>query len=461
MDPSSEPNTTITKKIPTIAIVGRPNVGKSTLFNRLIGKRHAVVANEAGTTRDRIAHHFRCNGLYTLLVDTGGLEHGDQENIEADIQTQAQIAIEDADLILFLTDVSQELTVDDFAAVDILRRTDKPVMLIANKADNIQLEDQAYNLFELGFGEPIKISAIHKHGIEELTSRIEKELKNLGFKGDNAPSIDQSVTHICILGKPNAGKSSLVNAILNEEKVIVSEIEGTTRDATDTLFTYKDVEYNLIDTAGLKRPGKTKRGVEKFSSLRGIQAAERSDIVVLLIDGHKGITAQDCHIAEHALEHQKGLIITINKIDLLESGEEMRNKIISKLRRRFAFVPWAPILFISAKNKKNTYQIFELAQKIIHERKKRIKTAEFNTFLQKITQKHLPASRKIRKPKFFYGSQVDISPPKFLLFFRNAADLHFSYPRYLENEIRKEYGFNGTSINLRFKSKSTEEKKTK
>jgi len=444
---------------PIIAIVGRPNVGKSTLFNRLIGKRHAVVSDIAGTTRDRISQRFECNDYHTLLIDTGGLEAGKQENIEADIQTQAKIAIQDADVILFVIDGGKDLTPDDFAAADILRRSKKPTILIANKCDNPQIEENIYNLYELGFDEPVKISAIHKMGIEEVRSIIAKNLKTLKFKTGKRKK-EEDKTNICILGKPNAGKSSLVNAITGSEKTIVSDVPGTTRDAIDTEIDYKEQKFNLIDTAGLRRRGKIEKGIEKFSAMRCLQAIERSDVVVLLMDGNAGITSQDCHIAEFALEKEKGLVIAINKIDLLEKGEEMREYIVRKLRRKFSFVPWAPIIFVSAKNKRNTYQILDQASAIMEERKKRIATAEFNSFMKKITQKHLPASRKIQKPKFMYGSQVDTSPPKFLLFMKNASNLHFSYPRYLENEIRKEYGFNGTAINVSFKDKGQNEKKS-
>lgn len=445
---------------PIIAIVGRPNVGKSTLFNRLIGKRHAVVSDIAGTTRDRISQKFECHDYQTILVDTGGLEAGKQENIEADIQAQANIAIEDADIILFIIDGSKELTPDDFAAADILRKSKKPSILVANKCDNQKIvEDNIYNLYELGFGAPLQVSAIHKMGIEEVKGTIAKNLKKLKFKTGKR-KIEEDKTNICILGKPNAGKSSLVNALTGSENTIVSNIPGTTRDAIDIEIEYKENKFNLIDTAGLRKRGSIEKGIEKFSAMRCIQGIERSEVVVLLIDGNAGITSQDCHIAEFALEREKGLMLVINKIDLLEKGEEMRNFVIRRLKRRFAFVPWAPIIFISAKNKKNTYQILEQALEIMHERKKRISTAEFNSFMQKTTQKHLPASRKIQKPKFMYASQVDSQPPKFLLFLKNAANLHFSYPRYLENEIRKEYGFNGTAINISFKSKAHKEEKS-
>jgi GTPase len=439
---------------PTIAIVGRPNVGKSTLFNRLVGKRQAVVANEAGTTRDRISETIEEEGYRIHLVDTGGLEHDKQENIEEDVQTQAQIAINESDLIYFIVDISKELTVNDFAAADILRKSEKTVLLIANKSDSVELEDNIFNFYELGFGDPIRISAIHKIGIDELRARSLKEIKKLGFKKYKKVKDTKYNAKICFLGKPNAGKSSLVNALLGSDQVIVSDIPGTTRDSTDTELQYEEKLYKLIDTAGLKRPGRTKVGVEKFSAMRSISSTDRSDIVVLLIDGDLGITAQDTHIAECALEAQKGIIIAVNKLDLIEKDERKKEWIIRRLRRRFGFIPWAPVIFLSAKNKKNINKILDLSDEIMQERAKRISTAELNSFFQKITQKHLPASRKIAKPKFMYGSQVDVSPPKFLLFFKNPQTMHFSYPRYLENEIRKEYGFNGTCISIKLKNKN-------
>lgn len=438
---------------PTVAIVGRPNVGKSTLFNSLLEKRLAITTKEAGTTRDRISQRFDCNGYEIILVDTGGLEYGKQENIEADIQAQANLAIEDADLIIFVVDLVNGLTVDDFSAANILRKSKKNIILVGNKADNPEIEKNAYNIYELGFGEPVKLSAIHKMGIDDLKKQIEKKLIELNFqKPTEKVEHTKDTTDICILGKPNAGKSSLVNSLIGTDKVIVSDIAGTTRDVTDTQLTYKDRKYNLIDTAGLRRRGKIERGIEKFSSLRCINAIEKSDIVVILIDGHEGVTSQDCHIAQYALEANKGLILAVNKIDLLEKGEEQRDIIIRRLQKRFSFVPWAPVVFISAKNKRNVKKILEISDEIMVQRKKRVKTAEFNSFMQKITQKHLPASTKIKKPKFMYGSQGETEPPKFILFFKNPKNLHFTYPRYLENKIREEYDFTGTPIILKFKS---------
>ncbi|MBU1151843.1 ribosome biogenesis GTPase Der [Patescibacteria group bacterium] len=439
---------------PTIAIVGRPNVGKSTLFNRLIGKKLAITAKEAGTTRDRIFHHIDVNGYDCILVDTGGLEYGKQENIEEDIQTQAALAINEANVILFVIDTIQDLTANDFAAAEILRKSKKQVIIVANKCDHPNIENNIYNIYELGFDEPVQISAIHKTGIDTLQHAIEKKLKEQKIKKSTKPKKQEDQIDLCIIGKPNAGKSSLINALTNSEKVIVSHIPGTTRDITDTELIFKDQKFNLIDTAGLRRPGKIEKGIEKFSALRVLLGIDRSEVVVLLIDGEKGLSQQDCHVASMAVEKEKGIILAINKIDLLEKGEEERDRIIWKLRKKMAFIPWAPVVFISAKNKRNTNQILQLAKEITKEREKRIPTPQLNSYLQKVTQKHLPASVKSRKPKFFYASQVDIRPPRFVLFFRNPKDLHFTYPRYLENQIRKEYGFNGTAISIKFKNKN-------
>lgn len=438
---------------PTIAIVGRPNVGKSTLFNRLIGKKYAVVSDVAGTTRDRIFQKFDCNDVECLLVDTGGLHAGNLQEIEAHVQLQAKMAIQDANIILFMVDFLNQPTVDDFAAANLLRKSPKPVILVANKADNANHEENILNFYELGFGEPIKISSIHNLGIEELKKEITKNLKKLKYKKPRKKSEQEKMTNICILGQPNAGKSSLVNSLLGSEKIIVSQIPGTTRDTTDTEITYNEQKYNLIDTAGLRRPGKIQKGIEKYSSFRAITAIERSDIVVLLIDGIKGLGKQDTHICQHVLEQEKGLIIAINKVDLFENIQEEKDKIIYHLKRRFSFVPWAPVVFLSAKNKKNIYELLKLSDEIMKERTKRITTGEFNSFIQKITQKHLPSTAKYKRPHLFYATQADIAPPRFVFFLKDAQNLHFSYPRYLENEIRKEYGFNGTAIELKFKNR--------
>lgn len=446
----------------TIAIVGRPNTGKSTLFNRLIGKKKAIIAKKAGTTRDRISQKWNFQGYEVNLIDTGGLEYGKKENIEADVQSQAKLAIEEATLILFVVDSIQNLTVEDFSAANLLRKTKKPVILVANKCDNSAIEENIYNIYELGLGEPIQISAIHKLGIDALENIIAKNLKELGTQKKNAQTdANDEILNICILGQPNAGKSSLVNSLIGEDKVIVSEIPGTTRDSTDTEITFNGKVYNLIDTAGIRKRGKVERGIEKFSILRCLNAIENSDIVILLIDGEKGVTKQDTHIAAMALEEEKGLILAINKIDLFESTEESKTHIFNQLRRNFSFVPWAPVIFLSAKNKKNVHELFSIANEIKASREKRIPTPELNSFMQKIVYKHLPASAKQSRPKFMYVNQVDINPPKFVFFFRNAKNLHFSYPRYIENELRKEFSFIGTPLTLKFKENVNVEKQSR
>lgn len=446
-------------RFPTVAIVGRPNVGKSTLFNRLIGKRHAITSEIAGTTRDKISKWWDCNGYNVLLVDTGGLENGVKEgNIEEDIQIQAKTAIESADLIIFITNIAQSLTADDFTAADILRKSEKPVILVANKCDNPNLEEQIYNIYELGFGEPIAISAIHENGVEKLQSTIEKTLKELKFK--KAEKILKKQTdeiNICILGRPNTGKSSLLNNLSRENKSIVSDIPGTTRDTIDSEIIFEDQKYNIIDTAGLRRRGKIEKGIEKFGALRVLNAIERSDVVLLMMEGISQISKQDCNIAQKVLEKNKGLILVINKIDLFDDKDEKKRRIISILRNKFDFTPWAPVIFVSAKTGENTKEIFKITKQIVKERNLHIPTPKLNSFLQKITYKHSPTGHHLRKPKFLYATQAAQSPPTFIFFFRNAKNLHFSYPRYLENEIRKEYGFTGTSIVLKFKENNPKE----
>ena len=445
--------------LPTIAIVGRPNVGKSTLFNRLIGRRYAITSEIAGTTRDKVSMWWNCNGYEVLLVDTGGLEDEIKGPIEKFTILQAKAAINDADIAIFITDINQNLTVDDLKVAEILRRSKKNVILVANKCDNTKLEESIYELYELGFGEPIPVSAIHEHGIDKLSEAIEKNLNKLKFKKPETPvRKNDVVANICILGKPNTGKSSLVNSLIKKNKHIVSDIPGTTRDTLDTEVEYEGKKYNLIDTAGIRRRGKIEKGIEKFSILRIAHAIDKSDIVFLMIDGSEKISKQDCHIAEIALEKNKGFVIIVNKIDLLKDREKEENHLIAQLRFRFDFIPWAPVIFVSAKTKENVNEIFTIADKIMVERIKRIPTAELNSFFQRVTFKHLPSSRNLRKPKYFYVTQVDVAPPTFALFFKNGQNLHFSYPRYLENELRKKYEFTGTAIRLKFKNTVKEKK---
>jgi len=446
MDPSSA----------SVAIVGRPNVGKSTLFNRLIGRRLAVTAKEAGTTRDRVQCVFDIEGYKVNLIDTGGLSVGKKENLEADMELQAKIGIESADVILFVVDTIQSLTVEDFEVASTLRKTKKPVILVANKCESQQIEENIYNIYELGFDDPIQTSAIHKTGISTLKNEILSKFKELKIKKKTKKETktredEGEGLFISIVGRPNAGKSSLTNSLVGENRTIVSDIPGTTRDATDTEITHEGKKVVLTDTAGLRRRGKIKVGIEKFSSIRCKESIARSEVAIVVLDATEPVTSQDLHIVEIALKEKKGLIIAINKVDL--SDEQAKLEIIGRLQQKCDFIPWAPIVFISAKNSKNIFKLIDLAFEIHETRKIEISTSRLTNFLRKITLKHLPSGTKT--PKFFYANQAGKNPPKFFFFFKNASSMHFSYKRYLENQMRKEFGFAGTPISITFKETSS------
>lgn len=430
-----------------IAIVGRPNVGKSALFNRLIGRKVAIIAEEAGTTRDRVQQPFVIDGYHLELIDTGGLLVGKKKDIEADVEKQAKIAMEEADIILFVVDAIQPLTSDDSLAASILRKTNKPIIFVANKCDHPNMADNIYNVYELGFGEPIKVSSIHKIGIENLQEEIAKTIKKLKIKKvptKTTADPTNSPVSVTIIGRPNVGKSSLVNALLGEERMIVSNIPGTTRDSQDIQIRYKNTPVTLVDTAGLRKRGKIEQGIEKWSSLRCKESVEKSDVVIAVMDGTEPATSQDLHVLEIALKEKKGIIIAVNKDDLIKQKEV----VLGKIAARCEFLPWAPVVFISAKEKTNIWKLIDLAIKIGETRKIKVTTTKLNNLLQKTIMNHFPASTQKLKTKFFYGTQTGTNPPKFSIVFRNAKSLHFSYRRYIENTIRKEFGFEGTPIGI-------------
>lgn len=445
--------------IPIVAIVGRPNVGKSSLFNRLIRKRLAVTHEHAGTTRDRIYFQITLEGIPAIVVDTGGLEYGKKENIEADIQSQARIAIDEADLIVFVVDMIEGLTANDYEAAAMLRKSGKNVVFIANKYDHPGHEEHVGEMTRLGFGEPLKVSAIHKTGIDEFRETLAQKLKKTGWKKqqERAERKEDTVS-ICFLGRPNAGKSSLVNAILGEEKLIVSPVAGTTRDSTDTEVIYDDQKYTLIDTAGLRRRGKIEPGLEKLSALRSLEALERSDIACLILDYERGIRKQDLSISSYIQDARKGLILVVNKSDLMKDQESDRNRFVRVLRHRFDFLPWVPVLFVSALKKKNIEKILEMAQEIYKERFKQIGNDELDGFMKEITHRHIPPKVTLTTPKIYSLEQTGINPPAFTFWVNDDKAFHFSYRRYLENEIRKKYGFNGTGIRLIYKNKTAKKK---
>jgi len=441
---------------PIIAIVGRPNVGKSTLFNRIIGKRLAIISEEAGTTRDRIYQNIEINDFPVILVDTGGLSFETNENIENNIKAQAKVAINEADLVYFAIDASSQLTIDDYSAADMLRKSNKPVILIAHKFDSNEAQNRIVELYALGFGDPIGISSIHNIGFDELNQITLKNLKKLKFTPVKEQKQDSNNIKICILGRPNVGKSSLINAILGQERAIVSDIPGTTRDTLDINIKINDKNFTFVDTAGLKRRGRIVPGIDKFSSLRVFNALDDSDIALLMLDFKEGIAKQDMHIAQYILEAKKGLILIVNKIDLADEDNQ-RDVFLSKVKGKFIFLPWAPLVFISALKKKNINKIFDLAVEIVQQRNKRITTGELNNFIKRTTLKHHPSGTKRIKPKIFYVSQTGVNPPEFVFFVNQANALHFSYRRYLENELRKEYSFAGTAISLVFRNRDREE----
>ncbi len=445
--------------IPIIAIVGRPNVGKSSLFNRLIRKRLAVTHEQAGTTRDRIYYQISMNGIPAILVDTGGLEYGKKENIEGDIQSQARIAIGEADIIMFVVDVSEGLTANDYEAAGLLRKSGKNILFVANKFDHPGFEENVHEMASLGFSEPITVSAIHRIGVDELRDLLEEKLRKAGWKKQQERAEQkQDTVSLCFLGIPNAGKSSLVNAILGEEKLIVSPVAGTTRDATDTEVVYNDQTFNLIDTAGLRRRGKIEPGLEKLSALRSLEAVERSDIVCLILDYERGIRKQDLHISSYAQDSKKGIVLVVNKCDLMKDQEAERNRFIRILRHRFDFLPWVPVLFVSALKKKNIDKILDLAQQIYSERFKQIDSDELDGFMKEVTFRHTPPKVSLTMPKIYSLEQTGINPPAFTFLVNDEKAIHFSYRRYLENEIRKKYDFTGTGIRLIYKERF--EKKT-
>ncbi len=447
---------------PIVAIVGRPNVGKSTLFNKLVGERRAIIADEAGTTRDRQYGETEWNGRQFTIVDTAGLLVGDDDpnlplaEIVKRTHQQAQLAIDEADVIVFLVDGREGMIAADEEVGEMLRRSDKPVILGVNKAETEERRQNAVEFYNLGLGEPIPLSAYHGTGSGELLDALVAALPP-GYEDDE----DDDSLKIAIVGRPNVGKSSLLNRLVGEERVVVSEIPGTTRDSIDTKLTFANREITLIDTAGIRRRGSIDQGVERYSVLRSLRAIERCDIALLLIDAAEGPTAQDTHIAGMVLDANKGLAVLINKWDLIDKETFTFEKATKVIQDVFHFVPYAPLLFISAMTGQRVSKVLELAMMIESERNKRIPTSELNTLLREAVRAHPPTStRKGAHLRLYYASQVQVAPPV-LLFFSNAPqEVHFGYRRYLENRIREQYGFLGSPIVLVFKERGEEEQIT-
>ena len=428
---------------PILAIVGRPNVGKSTFFNRLIGERRAIVEDVPGVTRDRIYAETEWNGKEFAVIDTGGIEVRTDDTIRSQMRDQAIMAMDMADVICFMVDGKEGLTTADREVADLLRRTGKEVILVVNKVD---APSKAYEIildfYELGFGEPIPISAANMTNMGDLLDRIVE-----GFPEDSFDRVDEGV-HIAIIGKPNVGKSSLVNALTQQKRVIVSPIAGTTRDTIDTPFTYKDREYTLIDTAGLRKKSKVNDSIERFSVVRAIAAIERCDICVLMLDAVEGLTEQDKKIAGYAHEAGKGLLIVVNKWDLIEKETGTQAEYEEKIRTELAYMPYAPMIFLSAKTGQRVENLFDLIKKVHASASMRITTGNLNAILAEATARVQPPTDKGRRLKIYYITQAGIQPPTFVCFCNDAKLFHYSYVRYLENQIRQAYSMEGTPVKM-------------
>lgn len=434
--------------MPIVAIVGRPNVGKSTLFNRLIGERRAVTHELPGTTRDRLYGKADWNGREFSLVDTGGIGVGLADALLPEVIGQAEEAIREADVIIFLVDAQGGATAADLEVAELLRRANKPVVLAANKVENRRSELASNEFYQLGLGDPLPLSALQGLGTGDLLDAISERLPALEAQ---AAESTEAVS-IAIVGRPNVGKSSLLNAIAGERRSIVDDRPGTTRDSVDTLVQHEGQSILLIDTAGIRRRGRIEQGVEKFSVLRAMRSIERADVAALLIDAVEGITAQDTHLAGYTEEAGKGLIVAVNKWDLIEKDGHTADDFTAQLRRALDFVPYAPTAFISALTGQRVRKVLDLSLEIQNERRKRVATAALNNLVHEVSAAHRVSLRG-RPLKFFYAAQVEIAPPTFVFFVNDPAMVHFSYRRYLENKLRAAFGFNGTAIRLVFKGR--------
>ena len=438
---------------PLIAIVGRPNVGKSMLFNKLVGQRLSIVQDTPGVTRDRLYAEAEWLGRKFDLVDTGGIEPGTDSEILAFMRQQAEIAIQNATVIIFLCDIKTGLTASDQEVANMLLRSGKPVVLAVNKMDQVgHTNPDIYEFYNLGLGDPIPVSAVHGHGTGDLLDECFKY-----FPPQDEEEVDDDVIKVAIIGKPNVGKSSLVNRILGEQRVIVSDMAGTTRDAVDSYFENKKGKYLFIDTAGMRKKSKVDDPIEKFSVLRATMAIERADVCLILIDANEGVTEQDTKVAGLAHEAGKACIIVVNKWDSIEKDDKTMDKMRADVRRDLSYMTYAPILFISALTGQRVDRLFDLINYVVDQASLRITTGMLNSVLADATARVQPPTDKGRRLKIYYMTQIGIKPPHFVCFCNDAKLFHFSYQRYLENQIRSTFGLEGTPVRLTIRQKSDKE----
>ena len=431
-------------KIPTVALVGKPNVGKSTLFNRLAGKRISIIEDTPGVTRDRIYSMASYMDYKFHLIDTGGIDLGN-EDFNKEIRVQAELAIDEADVIVFIVDGKEDLGPNDYLIKDMLKKSNKKVIVAINKMDSKSSKDNIYNFYELGFEHYIPISAEQNNGIYDLLDEIVKDFNDI-----KDIDYDENIIKFCVIGRPNVGKSSLVNALLNEERSIVSNVSGTTRDAIDTPFTYNKRDFVVIDTAGIRKQGKIYEDIERYSVLRALKAIDRSDVCLIVLNIEEGIIEQDKHIAGYAIEAGKAVVIVVNKWD--KSTKDM-NEVTKDIRNNFAFMPYAPIVFTSALTKKRIHTIMPEVLKVYDNAHKEIKTSVLNDVIGEAVTLNPAPSYKGKRLKIYYVNQVSKAPIKILFHVNNKTLIHFSYERYLENKLRENFDLEGTPIVLQFKNR--------
>jgi len=437
---------------PVVAIVGRPNVGKSTLFNRIVGSRVAIVEDEPGVTRDRLYQDAEWAGRRFTLVDTGGLDFQENGEISRGVRRQIELAIQEANVILFVVDARAGLNPDDEDAAVIIRRSEKPAVLVANKVEKYNSQTQLYEFYRLGLGEPVPVSAAEGLNTGDLLDRLVELLPPEEEDGYPADTV-----RIAVIGRPNVGKSSLVNAILGEERVIVSKISGTTRDAIDTPFERDGRLYVIIDTAGMRRKSKIGGPTEKYSAIRALRAVDRSDVVLIVLDAVAGVTDQDKRIAGYAHEAGKALVIVVNKWDLISKDDRTMNRFTEKIREELNFIKYAPVIFVSALTGQRVPRVLELVDFVAGQHSIRLSTPNINSLIKEAVMQNPPPGDKTRRLKIMYATQGGVKPPKFILFVNDPELMHFSYRRYLENQFRNAYGFEGTPIWFGLRKRSKEE----
>ena len=438
---------------PVVAVVGRPNVGKSTLFNALAGERISIVKDTPGVTRDRIYADVNWLDYHFTMIDTGGIEPDSRDVILSQMREQAEIAIATADVIIFLTDVRQGLQDSDSKVADMLRRSGKPVVLVVNKVDSFEkFMPDVYEFYNLGIGDPFPISAASMLGLGDMLDEVVKHFPDYAKDEE-----ENERPKVAIIGKPNVGKSSLINKLAQEDRVIVSDIAGTTRDAIDTDITYDGKEYVFIDTAGLRRKNKIKEEIERYSIIRAVTAVERADVCIIVIDATEGVTEQDAKIAGIAHERGKGIIIAVNKWDAIEKDDKTIYRHTEKIRQILSFMPYAEIIFISAKSGQRLNKIFELIDVVIANNSMRVATGVLNEIVTEAVAMQQPPSDKGKRLRIYYTTQVAVKPPTFVIFVNDKELMHFSYTRYLENRIRETFGFRGTALKFIIRERKEEQ----